>query len=154
MRYFKDDICVFVVDRDPRDVYMLCKTIWRWDHIFPHDSVETWCKWFRYVRESAGEKSTDKRVEYLQFEDFIYRYDETVKKIEALTGLKSEDHTKKFTRMNPKRSYHNTQIWKKDTRWIEDIKVIEKMLPEYLYDFDKVSEKDVVGIDTNENGVF
>lgn len=154
MRYFKDDIYVIVIDRDPRDVYMLCKTIWRWDHIFPHDSVETWCKWFKYVRESAGERNKNKNVLYLQFEDFIFNYDKVNKQIEELTGLKPEDHTVKFSRMNPKRSVHNTQIWKKNTKWADDIKKIEELLPEYLYDFSKVKEEDVVGIDTKENGIF
>ena len=121
-RYFKDDIYTIVIDRDPRDIYMLCKTIWRWDHIFPHDSVETWCKWFRYVRESASKRSTSDKVLYLQFEDFIYHYNDVKEKIEKLTGLDPKDHTLQFSRMNPKRSFHNTQIWKRNNKWTEDIK--------------------------------
>lgn len=153
-RYFKDDIYTIVIDRDPRDIYMLCKTIWRWDHIFPHDSVETWCKWFRYVRESASKRSTSDKVLYLQFEDFIYHYNDVKEKIEKLTGLDPKDHTLQFSRMNPKRSFHNTQIWKRNNKWAEDIKKIEELLPEYLYDFKKVKEEDVVGVDTKETGVF
>ena len=153
MRYFKDDMYVFIVDRDPRDVYMLCKTIWRWDHIFPHDSVESWCKWFRYVREqSKGQK--DPRIMYLQFEDLIYHYDESIKKVESFVGLKNSDHVHPFTRLNPKRSVVNTQIYLRDKRWEKDIKKIEELLPEFLYDFSKVKDLEVKGVETKDKGLF
>ena len=153
-KYFKDDVKVFIVDRDPRDVYILCKTIWRWDRLFPRDSVESWCKWFRYVRESGGEKQQDSRIMYLQFEDLIYHYENMVKKIEEFTGLKPEEHENKFSRLNPKRSFYNTQIFKRDKRWEKDIKVIEEMLPEFLYDFDSVKPEDVVGIEPKKTNTF
>lgn len=153
LKYFKDDVLVFIVDRDPRDIYMLCKTIWRWDRLFPHDSVESWCKWYRYVRESGG-KQSDKRIMYLQFEDIIYHYEDVKKKVEEFTGLNSSDHVRQFSRLNPKRSVVNTQIYLKDKRWEKDIKKIEELLPEYLYDFSKVDESMVVGVATKEKGTF
>lgn len=153
LRYFKDDLKVFVIDRDPRDVYILCKTRWRYDRLFPRDSVESWCKWFRYVRES-GTNDNDSRIMNLRFEDFIYHYEETVKKVEQFVGLDSKDHTKQFTRLNPKRSVVNTQIFKRDKRFEDDIKKIEKLLPEFLYDFDSVDPEKVIGADTKEKGTF
>ena len=153
MRYFKDEMFVFIVDRDPRDVYMLCKTIWRWDHIFPHDSVESWCKWFRYVRENSKNQNNS-RIMYLQFEDLIYHYEDSVKKIEEFTGLKSSEHLEKFARLNPKRSFYNTQIFTRNKKFEKDIKVIEEMLPEFLYDFSKVKEEDVVGVEPKEKHTF
>ena len=132
---------------------MLCKTIWRWDNIFPHDSVESWCKWFRYVREQS-KTQTDSRIMYLQFEDIIYHYDEIVKKVEKFTGLNPYDHVNKFVRLNPKRSFYNTQIFKRNKKFEKDIRVIEELLPEFLYDFDSVSEVDVKGIDTKDTGTF
>ena len=153
-KYFKDDIKVFIVDRDPRDVYILCKTIWRWDRLFPRDSVESWCKWFRYVRETGGGKQNDSRIMYLRFEDLIYHYEESVKKIEEFTGLKSEDHLNKFTRLNPKRSFYNTQIFTRNKKFEKDIKIIEEMLPEYLYDFSQVKEEDVIGVEPKQKHTF
>ena len=153
MRYFKDEMFVFIVDRDPRDVYMLCKTIWRWDHIFPHDSVESWCKWFRYVREQSKNQSSD-HIMYLQFEDLIYHYDENVEKIEKFIGLSSKDHINQFKRFNPKRSFYNTQIYLRNKKWEKDIKKIEELLPEFLYDFSKVDEKMVKGLETKDKGTF
>ena len=154
LRYFDDEIYGVVIDRDPRDVYILCKTSWKYDHLFPHESVEAWCKWFRFVRESSKEKSKNKNILYLNFEDFIYHYNDTVLKLENTFGLKKEDHDKQFTRLNPKRSVVNTQIWKRDNRWAKDIEIIEKMLPEYLYDFSNVSENDVVGIEVKDKETF
>ena len=153
-KYFQDDVKVFIVDRDPRDVYILCKTIWRWDRLFPRDSVESWCKWYRYVRESGGAKQQDSRIMYIQFEDLIYHYDDMVKKIEEFTGLKPEDHENKFARLNPKRSFYNTQIFKRDKKWEKEIKVIEEMLPEFLYDFDSVNQDMVVGIEPKKTNTF
>lgn len=46
---FFDDIRVIVVDRDPRDLYILEKFRWRC-HVIPTDDVETFCKWYRYTR--------------------------------------------------------------------------------------------------------
>ena len=153
LRYYKDDVCVFIVDRDPRDVYILCKTIWRYDRIFPRDSVETWCKWFKYVREqSKGQK--DKRIVYVQFEDLVYNYEQSVREIEKVTGLNPKDHVEQFKRFNPKRSVVNTQIFKRDKRFEQDIKKIEELLPEYLYDFSKVDENKVQGIEPESKGTF
>ena len=153
LRYFNDEMFVFIVDRDPRDVYILCKTVWRWDRIFPNDSVETWCKWFRYVRENSKNQK-DQHIMYLQFEDLIYHYDECVEKIEEFTGLKKEEHTSRFKRFNPKRSYFNTMIFKRDKRWEKDIKKIEELLPDFLYDFSKVNENMVQGVEPNSKGTF
>lgn len=48
LRYF-NDIKVFIVDRDPRDIFVLEKYVWR-DGVIPLN-VEEFCKWFRYTRE-------------------------------------------------------------------------------------------------------
>lgn len=153
MRYFKDEMFVFIVDRDPRDVYILCKTIWRWDHLFPQESVESWCKWFRYVREQSKNQKND-HIMYLQFEDLVYHYDECKKKVEKFAHLNPSDHILQFKRFNPKRSFYNTQIYLRDKRWDKDIKNIEELLPEFLYDFSKVDASMVKGIEPNEKGTF
>lgn len=154
MRYFDDEIFTFVFDRDPRDVYILTKTVWKYDHIFPHNSVETFCKWFDYARKSAKEKSKDKHVIYLNFEDLIFKYEETVKMIETTVGLDNKDHVNQFSRLNPKRSVVNTQIWKRYPKYKNDIAYIEEHLKEYLYDFESVKENEICGIDVKNKEVF
>ena len=89
----------------------------------------------------------------INFEDLIYRYDEMVPKLEAFLCLKKEDHLRPFTGLNPKRSYGNTQLWKKFDD-PESIAIIEKNLPQYLYDFGDKKYEDIAGVDVNNNKVF
>lgn len=146
-RYIKEDIFVFIVDRDPRDVYILEKYYWR-DGMCPID-VDLFCKWFKYARESGcGIPKNTSNIIKLQFEDFVYHYEETVKQVEMITGLKSENHKYKYKKLNPKKSVHNTQLWRKHPD--ENIKIIEERLVEYLYSFERVCLEDVKGIDVNE----
>lgn len=156
LRYFSDEIYVFAVDRDPRDIYFLWKYYWK-ESIPPHDGVEKFCKWCRYIREVGnGIPEGNDHVIKVKFEDLIYKYDQTVDKIEKVTGLKASNHVRKFQKMNPLRSVNNTQVWKKHTLQedLKELEYIEKALPEYLYDFSTVSEGDVVGIPVKDNKVF
>ena len=83
MPYF-DDICTVVVERDPRDLYILEKLVWK-GSVIPTDDVHTFCKWYRYTRiHRKTEKYDPKRVMLIQFEDLVYRYEETTEK--SVTG--------------------------------------------------------------------
>lgn len=135
LRYFIDDISVLVVNRDPRDVYISNKFYWK-ECICPYN-VDQFCEWYRYTRESGNGTCDDmKHVLYLSFEDLIYKYNDTLRYIENFIGLDSKDHTLKFMHFDPTVSVNNTQLWKKNTYDIlTEIDYIEKMLPEYLYQF-------------------
>ena len=139
LRYF-DDIKVCVVDRDPRDIYILEKYVWR-DGIIPND-VSTFCKWYRYTRSHREfEKLDNQRVMYVQFEDLIYKYEQT-------TGLVSNwlnldiTKSKPQTRFIPDKSIKNTQTWKMYPQARKDINKIEKELKEYLYNFPEQKKYD------------
>ena len=151
LRYIKEDCYVFVVDRDPRDVFLLNKYCWR-EEICPME-VNQFCDWFIYARK-AGNRSEEKphNVIKIQFEDIIYRYDEICKTIENVTGLNSNNHLNKFKKMNPKRSVANTRLWEKYND--PDIVIIENRLKDYLYDYSNVNIDSVEGVDNHENGVF
>lgn len=150
--YFEDEIFVFVVDRDPRDVYLLGKYHWK-SRICPTDP-NLFCKWFRYARESgSGVPNETSHVIRLKFEDIVYRYDETVKRIETITGLSAESHTKQYSKMNPKRSVANTRLWEKYSD-DEGIKMIEELLPDYLYDYTGIDVSDVKGIEVKNPSNF
>lgn len=131
MRYF-NNIKVFVVDRDPRDLYLLAKYEWN-DTIVPSD-VDTFCKWFMYTRSMRGTEIWDAdKIMFVQFEDLIYKYDETVKKVENWIGLKSEEHTKPKKYFDPAISIKNTRYWEQHPEHEEEAKIIAERLPEYLY---------------------
>ena len=144
LRYFDTDVRVIIVDRDPRDIYLLSKFVWK-DGIVPKDP-QVFCKWFRYTHESNRDEAPNpQHVIKLQFEDMLYNYEKEKQRLEYFLGLKAEDHLRPFEGLNPQRSVHNTQLWKVYADH-EAVSLIETELAEYLYDFDGISENEVAGI--------
>lgn len=130
-RYF-DDIKIFVVDRDPRDIYILEKYVWQ-DGMIPTD-VETFCKWFLYTRDNRQKELQDsEHVMYLQFEDLVYHYEETVTKVEKWLGLEKNDHTETKKFFDPNKSIDNTRTWEKYDVSNDEIRYIEEKLGKYIY---------------------
>ena len=133
LRYF-DDIKVCIVDRDPRDLFILEKYVWK-DGIIPTD-VKIFCKWFKYTREHRSEERNDSdKVKFVQFEDMIYRYDEMSAELVEWLGLKFENQTEKKKIFNPNESIKNTKLWEKIDCDHADIVYIENKLRKYLYNF-------------------
>ena len=152
LRYFPEDTKVVIVTRDPRDVFFVEKFVWN-DNVIPHDP-ELFCKWFEYTHSSNRDENTDPdKVITINFEDLIYNYAEMVSSLEKFLDLKKEDHIRQFKGLNPKRSYGNTQLWKKFED-PESLRIIEKNLPQYLYHFNEKSYNDIAGIDVNNQKVF
>lgn len=137
MRYF-DDIRVIIVDRDPRDIYLQGKYFWH-DSIVPTDA-EAFCKWYRYARSTQNEEILDKqRVLLIQFEDLIYNYKETVRKITQWLGIDESLHTGKFNSFDPSKSIENTGFWISHAEYKNDADQIAERLPECLYEFPKIN---------------
>lgn len=133
LRYFKD-IKVVVVDRDPRDLYLLGKYHWH-DGVIP-TNVEDFCKWFVSTREDGKyrrEGIMDERIKFFWFEDLIYKYDKTTKDLTAWLGLDPAWHThaKKF--FKPDISIRNTRVWEKKKYDMAEVQYIENHLKDYLY---------------------
>ncbi|MDO4935198.1 MAG: hypothetical protein Q4E42_00880 [Phascolarctobacterium sp.] len=133
MEFFENDVLSLVVDRDPRDVYLLTNVIFpELNKYMPCDkNVKNFVTYYEAVHK---DKVNDSRVKYVQYEDLIYNYDTTVQKI--CGWLPSFSHLNKGKYFKPEYSYNNTQLWKKYPQYSEDIQYIEKELPEMLYDFD------------------
>ena len=134
-RYF-DDIKVVVVERDPRDVWMCERYVWR-EGVIPSDSVEDFCKWFKYSRMNRRKEDVDNGVTTLlvHFEDLVFDYYNARKKLESWLGLDPSRHSKGMKLFDPSRSINNTRIWKRYPDEKENIEFIEKNLSEYLYSF-------------------
>ncbi|MGC4017990.1 MAG: sulfotransferase [Muricomes sp.] len=134
-RYF-NDVRIVVVDRDPRDLYILEKTIWQWG-IIPVDSVEEFVEWFQITRKYGHKSDNDsEKVLRIQFEDMIYRYEDTVKKLLGFVGLPLTAHINPKTKFNPSISIRNTNLKSSVYGHERDISYIEEHLGEYLYDFE------------------
>ena len=133
LRYF-NDIQVIIVDRDPRDVFCLEKYVWK-DGMIPTDP-ELFCKWFKYTRSNRKKELENTNVKFVQFEDLIYKYTETVSDIEMWLQLNEKDHIRRKKIFNPDLSRKNTKTWiKYENNEKENIKYIEKELNHYLYKY-------------------
>lgn len=142
--YFNDDTRVIVVKRDPRDVFILNKYIWPQRNFtvpMPYD-VHEFCKYYKGMRESEKPTASNK-VLRINFEDLVYKYDETLNKVMAHLNFTEEMHINKKQRFNPDLSIKNTQIFNSSTEYDAEMKVIEKELKDYLYDFPYVLDNKI-----------
>lgn len=141
--YFDNRLRVIVVERDPRDIFIINKYIWQEKQIcvpFPLE-VNEFCDFYKKMRESEKECNSDK-VFRVKFEDLIYNYDNKLKEITKFLGFKKSDHINKKTRFIPELSIKNTQLFRKE-EYKEESKVIEEKLKDYLYNFPYEINNDV-----------
>jgi hypothetical protein len=133
-KFFTNPVAI-VVDRDPRDHYL-------WSRIFcrskgmrfvPVDSVEKYVKFYRNLRKNMPYLEKRPDILNIRFEDMIYEYDKTIKKIMVFLDLKK--HSQPQSIFNPTFSMSNTCLIDLYPEYAEDIKYIENELPEYLYPF-------------------
>lgn len=135
LRYF-NDIIVFVVDRDPRDIYILAKYYWK-VHIIPTESPEKFSEWYIYTRSHRKSEIVDSsKVMYVQFEDMVLKYSETTNIIMNFASLHPEDHKNIKKQFDPEISIKNICVWKKKMEYIKEANIIASLLPEYLYNFE------------------
>lgn len=145
---YVENLKILIVDRDPRDIYLLEKEVWH-GTIVPVDDVVNFCKWFKWTRETAKNSDTD-NVLRVQFEDLIFNYDISIRRIENFLGLSPKSHSKKMQYFVPKRSAINTQLWRSYTQYDKEMEYIRKSLPEFCYLF-PVSN---IEYDVNTNEIF
>ena len=139
LRYV-EDIRLIIVDRDPRDLYIGEKELWKWG-VMPTDTVDDFISWFRITRGGALKQPDElERVLRINFEELIYEYDNTVNKLLKFVGMDSKQHSCPKTIFDPNKSINNTCLMNKYDSYNEDIKKIESELKEYLFDFKKYTK--------------
>lgn len=134
--YFDKNTYPIVVSRDPRDVFISNKYIYNKQGVgvpYPTD-VNAFCDYYKRMRLSEKGSNSDQIIR-INFEDLIYKYDETLEMIINRTGLSSSDHLRKKENFNPEISIRNTQIFTGNELYSEEVRIIEEKLSEYLYDF-------------------
>lgn len=142
-KFFEDPYAI-VVERDPRDLYVFGNTkLIGMTHFMPIQPVEDFVTYYRAIRDGQPYKEPNERILLVQFEDMIYRYDETMARIRAFLHLPENPRPKSV--FDPAISMPNTQIWKRFPEFAEDVKYIERELKEYLYDFTGCPEPDPKG---------
>lgn len=131
-RYFSN-IKVIVVDRDPRDIFLLEKNYYK-GHTVPYYNIDLFCKWFEWTRRQYEVSDKGNSIK-ICFEDLIYKYDETVKVIEEYIGLDKNFHSKPFSKFIPEISKKNTRLWEKYNDCMVEINIIEERLKRYCYSY-------------------
>ncbi len=135
--YFREGAMeAFVIDRDPRDMFIINKYIWQKRNEpvpYPTDALE-FCKCYRALR-SMERDSDYPGVHRIHFEDLVYHYDREVEKIYAILGVDAACHEKKKTRFDPARSIENTQLFRAREEFREEGELIARELSQYLYPF-------------------
>lgn len=132
--YFDERAYFYVVDRDPRDVFILNKYYWMQNPLpYPTD-VKQFCKVYRSIRTMEN-KTDNERVFRIHFEDLIYNYDLFLKKLYSELHIEESSHINKGMMFNPSVSINNTQVFLKNRKYSEETKYIEEHLTEFLYRF-------------------
>ena len=124
-----------IVDRDPRDLYVLFKKIIPNKSCFvPVDNVDNFIAYFEAIRSLYPKNSEN--VLIIQFEDLIYDFDKTIKMLESFLDLDKEKFDYSKTKFDPIVSLENTQLFNKYPELKSDINLIEQKLSKWLYCFD------------------
>ncbi len=135
--YFDDNTHCVIVDRDPRDVFLLNKYIWGPIHgtpvPYPTD-VRGFCAYYARMRESEKPAPPAAHVHRLHFEDLVYDYDRISKALLESLDLGAVQRNNNGASFNPEKSIENTQLFLCDS-FIEEGKQIADELSRYLYDF-------------------
>lgn len=131
---YVDEPISIIVDRDPRDVYLLMNHYYSRGTSFMPDTgdVEQFITYYKNLHRKVVE---DPRVIYVQFEDLIYDYNKTCEKIEII--MQGRKHIHKGQRFKPECSINNTMLYQKFPQYSDEIKKIEEELSEYLYPFEE-----------------
>ena len=140
---FFDDPYAIVVDRDPRDVYLIAKRkALSLDRFMPSDDVDSFISYYRLLRKDMPYLEDNPRVLRIRFEDLVYEYDKTSALIDQFLGVKNLRKKSVFV---PERSAANTNVAYRYPEDYEDVKKIEQELSDYLFPFDNYSDFDNKG---------
>lgn len=138
---FFDDPYAIVVDRDPRDLYIgesyKCTAKWLTDPFLPRRDPQKFVEYFKRQRMNIDYSKDNEHVLRIRLEDMIFDYENTIKKIISFLGLSDREHVYKQKYFKPYVSIRGTQLYKKVPGHNEELKIIERELKEFLYDFDQ-----------------
>jgi len=135
-RYFDDNCKAIVVERDPRDVFLLNKYFWS-NAVCPVPysfDVGKFCSNYKKMRDIEG-KTNDRNIKRIRFEDLVYEYDDTVKGIFEFLSISEDKHICPRTKLIPEKSRTNTQLFLKNKEFEKEAFYIEKHLKKYIYNF-------------------
>lgn len=150
LRYV-NDMKVIIVDRDPRDLYV--HNVSLKDHRLPSDP-QKFATQYRLMRKRCAEEDTTK-VLHVRYEDMIFKYDEMVPAILDFLGIAPSHHVAKKSCFKPGVSINGTQLWiYKAPEYAEAVKIIEKELPDMIYDYPGEAVRNKIISEVDENSAL
>ena len=153
MTLFDNGYCI-IVDRDPRDIYMSSLDS---DEIYiPQfesnnpvysskylmnlkrdmlgtNDIDTFILRQLHYRKNIKQGLDNDHVIRINYEDIVYKYEETVSLLFEKLGIDPRHHTRKLTHFNPELSKKNIGLWKRNCD-MKEIKLISKKLKMFLYE--------------------
>ena len=143
---FDDNFKVIILDRDPRDLYLLNKYYFCKIHHTKPYLPDTPDAFIEQWRRTIVPHFNNSNALAIHFEDLIYHYDETVLKIEKFLALDSKEHINIRTKFIPENSIENTQVFRVKKQWEEEVEPITKELRNFIYNFpyERTPNKDLM----------
>lgn len=138
-KYFDDSFKTIIVERDVRDLYTLNKYYWytppvgNGNPLFP-TNPQNFCEYWKRVTSIETVKNNDNILK-ISFEDLVYNYEDTVKKIMIFLGLSEEQHKYKKKYFNPDKSIKNTQSYSINPEWENEADIIYNSISNFCYNF-------------------
>lgn len=134
---FFEDPYAIVIDRDPRDLYMIASYMWSGEPFMPRRNPEAFVEYYRRQRDYIDYTADNNRVMRINLEDMIFDYDNICQKVYRFLNFSAESHRNKGEFFKPMVSIRGTQLYKKIKGHEKEIEYIEKMLVNFLFDFEK-----------------
>ncbi|GAA6323869.1 hypothetical protein F350042L8_09670 [Fusobacterium ulcerans] len=118
------------VDRDPRDMFLSFRETN--NKIAPLE-VDKFIEWYKSMRNHILYGKNDEQILFIKFEDLIYDYEATVNKITKFLKIENFQHINAKKYFKKEISIRNTQKFKNNFKYKNEIERIEKELEEYCY---------------------
>ena len=131
LNYISNDIKVFVVDKDPRDLFLV-ENLFNGSRFIPYEDVNDFIKWYNSTRTKSLESDNSKNVYRCKLDDLVFDYKNQCKNIEAFLGIKSDKHIKALEKFNPDKSTVNICLYQKYNNFAEEVNLIEKESKSFL----------------------
>lgn len=145
-KYFENNTKLIIVQRDPRDLYILNKYFWSKKYIQSDTPLPIDIKEFiKYWKLSfiQPKKINNKNVLIIQFEDLIYFKNKVKKQLCDFFEIDLDSFVNEYSFFDESKSIKNTQTYLCKKEWKEEVFLIEEELKDFLYDFPYVIETDI-----------
>jgi hypothetical protein len=150
LKYYRDAKAI-IVDRDPRDLYLLAKEYFpKTSYQVPYENVKDFIAYYSNMHKTINNSIENSNILYIRFEELVYEYEATVNRIMEFLKIYNHDLPRKY--FVPEQSMVNTRLYIKTNKYSNDIMEIEKTLSQYLYDFDNHS--DIFKNEDNDKKIF